>query len=155
MFRKVMVVNDDEISLFVSSKMISKTTFAEDVITAGNGLKALQVFDHLLLNSKGPADVPELVFLDLHMPVMDGWEFLEVFSEKYAYIFPSVRFVILSSSIDPDDIIKLKRFSRVIDLIRHPISFEILNELKLKYEKMNFSFPPVNHQQGIEKQMIA
>ncbi len=155
MFRKVMVVNDDEISLFVSSKMISKTTFAAEVITAGNGLKALQVFDQLLLNSKAPTDVPELVFLDLHMPVMDGWEFLEVFSEKYAYIFPSVRFVILSSSIDPDDIFKLKRFSSVIDLIRHPISFEILNELKLKYEKMNFNFPPVNHQQGVEKQMIA
>jgi CheY-like chemotaxis protein len=150
-----MVVNDDDISLFVSSKMISKTTFAADVVTAGNGLKALQVFDQLLLNSKGPADVPELVFLDLHMPVMDGWEFLEVFSEKYAYIFPSVRFVILSASIDPDDIFKLKRFSTVIDLIRHPISFEILHELKLKYEKMNFNFPPVNHQQVTEKQMIA
>lgn len=150
-----MVVNDDDISLFVSSKMISKTTFAADVVTAGNGLKALQVFDQLLLNSKGPADVPELVFLDLHMPVMDGWEFLEVFSEKYAYIFPSVRFVILSASIDPDDIFKLKRFSTVIDLIRHPISFEILHELKLKYEKMNFNFPSVNHQQVTEKQMIA
>ncbi len=155
MFRKVMVVNDDEISLFVSSKMISKTAFAADVITAGNGLKALQVFDQLLLNSRTPSDVPELVFLDLHMPVMDGWEFLEVFTEKYAYIFPSVRFVILSSSIDPDDIFKLNRFSTVIDLIRHPISFEILNELKLKYEKMNFNFPPVNHQQNIAKQMIA
>lgn len=155
MFRKVMVVNDDEISLFVSSKMISKTTFAADVITAGNGVKALQVFDQLLLNSKAPADVPELVFLDLHMPVMDGWEFLEVFTEKYAYVFPSVRFVILSSSIDPDDIFKLKRFSTVIDLIRHPISFEILHELKLKYEKMSFNFPPVSHQQGVEKQMIA
>ena len=67
-----MVVNDDEISLFVSSKMISKTAFAADVITAGNGLKALQVFDQLLLNSRTPSDVPELVFLDLHMPVMDG-----------------------------------------------------------------------------------
>lgn len=156
MFRKVMVVNDDEISLFVSSKMISKTAFAVDVITAGNGLKALQVFDQLLPpNSRTASDVPELVFLDLHMPVMDGWEFLQVFTEKYAYVFPSVRFVILSSSIDPDDIFKLNRFSTVIDLIRHPISFEILNELKLKYEKMNFNFPPVNHQQNIAKQMIA
>lgn len=150
-----MVVNDDEISLFVSSRMISKTAFAADVITAGNGLKALQVFDQLLLNSRTPSDVPELVFLDLHMPVMDGWEFLELFSEKYAYIFPSVRFVILSSSIDPDDIVKLNRFSIVIDLIRHPISFEILNELKAKYGKMSFNFPPINHQQDVTKQMIA
>ncbi|MBL0882616.1 MAG: response regulator [Chitinophagaceae bacterium] len=155
MFRKVMVVNDDEISLFVSSKMIIKTTFAADVITAGNGLKALQVFDQLLLNSRTSSEVPELVFLDLHMPVMDGWEFLEVFSEKYAYIFPSVRFVILSSSIDPDDVIKLNRFPTVLDLIRQPISFEILNELKLKYKKMDFSFPTVSHQQNIIKQMIA
>ncbi len=63
--------------------------------------------------------------------------------------------MILSSSIDPDDIAKLDRFSTVIDLIRNPISFEILNELKLKYQKMNFKFPPVNHQQNIATQMIA
>lgn len=156
MFRKVMVVNDDEISLFVSSKMIGKTGFAGEVITAGNGLKALQVFDSFLLNSKGPLDVPELVFLDLHMPVMDGWEFMEIFAEKYAYIFPSVRFVILSSSIDPDDIQKLKRFSVVIELIRNPLSFEILTKLKEKFAQIDFHFPPIGQLAGEQgRQMIA
>ncbi|MFZ6022907.1 MAG: response regulator [Bacteroidota bacterium] len=155
MFRKVMVVNDDEISLFVSSKMIGKTGFAGEVITAGNGLKALQVFDSFLLNSKGPSDIPELVFLDLHMPVMDGWEFMEIFAEKYAYIFPSVRFAILSSSIDPDDIQKLKRFSAVIELIHNPLSFEILAKLKEKFSKLDFRFPPVGQLTGVQGQMIA
>ncbi|MBW0178607.1 response regulator [Sediminibacterium sp.] len=155
MFRKVMVVNDDEISLFVSSKMIAKTGFAGEVVTAMNGLKALQVFDSFLLNSKGPNDVPELVFLDLHMPVMDGWEFMEMFAEKYAYIFPSVRFVILSSSIDPDDIQKLKRFSAVIELIRNPLSFEILNRLKEKFGKIDFRFPPIGQLTTTQGQMIA
>lgn len=155
MFRKVMIVNDDEISLFVASKMIAKTGFAADVITAGNGAKALQVFDSFLLNSKGPADVPEIVFLDLHMPVMDGWEFLEMFVEKYAYIFPSVRFVILSSSIDPDDVQKLDRFSAVIDLVRNPLSLEILGQLKEKYSKHNFNFLPPIGQVNALGQMIA
>jgi len=150
-----MVVNDDEISLFVSSKMIGKTGFASEVITAGNGLKALQVFDSFLLNSKGPHEIPELVFLDLHMPVMDGWEFMEVFAEKYAYIFPSVRFVILSSSIDPDDIEKLKHFSAVIELIRNPLSFEILNKLKEQFSKIDFRFPPIGQLAGAPGQMIA
>lgn len=155
MFRKVMVVNDDEISLFVSSKMIAKTGFAAEIITAVNGLKALQVFDQLLLNSKGPAEVPELVFLDLHMPVMDGWEFLELFSEKYAYIFPSVRFAILSSSIDPDDLYKIKRFSAIVDMVPTPLSFEILSGLKEKYAQNNFQFPPINHAAVLQDQMIA
>lgn len=84
-----MVVNDDEISLFVSSKMISKTAFAADVITAGNGLKALQVFDQLLLNSRTPSDVPELVFLDLHMPVMDGsfWKYSRKNMRTYFHLY--------------------------------------------------------------------
>lgn len=155
MFRKVMVVNDDEISLFVSSKMIGKTGFAREIITAANGLKALQVFDSFLLNSKAPNDVPELVFLDLHMPVMDGWEFMEMFAEKYAYIFPSVRFVILSSSIDPDDLQKLQRFSAVIELIRNPLSFEILAKLKEKFAKIDFRFPPVGQLATTSGQMIA
>lgn len=150
-----MVVNDDEISLFVSSKMICKTGFAGEVITAGNGLKALQVFDQFLLNSKSPADVPELVFLDLHMPVMDGWEFLEMFAEKYAYIFPTVRFVILSSSIDPDDLEKLKRFPIVNDLIRNPLSFEILEKLKNQYAKIDFRFPSIGQSTEEPGQMIA
>lgn len=155
MFKKIMVVNDDEISLFVSSKMIGKTGFSREIVTARNGLKAIQVFDNLLLNSKVPSDVPELVFLDLHMPVMDGWEFLETFGEKYAYIFPSVRFVILSSSIDPDDIQKLTRFSSVIDLIRNPLTFEVLTNLKEKFSKIDFQFPPVNQFKGVHGQMIA
>lgn len=155
MFRKVLVVNDDEISLFVSSRMIAKTGFAAEIITAVNGLKALQVFDQLLLNSKEPAEVPELVFLDLHMPVMDGWEFLELFSEKYAYIFPSVRFAILSSSIDPDDLYKIKRFSAIVDMVPTPLSFEILSGLKEKYAQNNFQFPPINHATVMQDQMIA
>lgn len=133
MLRKVMVVNDDEISLFVSSKIISKTGFATEVVTAKNGANALQIFDSLLLKGAAlPGDIPELVFLDLHMPVMDGWEFMEVFTEKYAYIFPSVKFVILSSSIDPDDMEKIQQFPSIVELIKNPISFGILEQFKDK-----------------------
>ena len=155
MFRKTMIVNDDEIALFVSSKIIGKTNFADEVITVTNGLKALQVFEDLLLNSKNPDQAPEIVFLDLHMPVMDGWEFLEIFEEKYGGIFPAVRFVILSSSIDPDDLEKIKRFSSVIDLIQTPLNFDILNELREKFAASGIHFSAHDQLTATKGQMIA
>ena len=155
MFKKVLVVNDDEISLFVSCKMIVKTGFAKDVITAVNGSRALHVFDTLLLSSKSPNEVPEIVFLDLHMPVMDGWEFLEIFTEKYAYIFPAVRFIILSSSIDADDIQKLKRYSPVLELIRNPLNFEILKGLQAQLRGENGRFPHSSELHVAKSQMIV
>jgi CheY-like chemotaxis protein len=155
MFRKVMVVNDDEISLFVASRMISKTGLAGDVITARHGQNALQVFDNLVLNAAASHEVPELVFLDLHMPVMDGWEFMEAFTNKYAYVFPNIRFVILSSSVHPADGYRLKQYPMVMDHISNPLSFEILLRMKEKFASMNFSFPALQTISAGKEQLIA
>jgi len=91
MLQKVMVVNDNELLLMIAKKMISISQFAQETITAADGLQALDYFDTLLeQEGRKIHEQPEFLFLDLHMPGMDGWEFLEVFTQN-TKIFPQFK----------------------------------------------------------------
>ena len=75
---------------------------------------------------------PELVLLDLNMPIMNGWELLDKYLElEFNLIFTKTKFIVLSSTIDPSDIEKSKSYPMVIDFISKPITKDILAELKL------------------------
>ncbi|MDW3502850.1 response regulator, partial [Escherichia coli] len=76
---------------------------------------------------------PELIFLDLNMPVMGGWEFLDNFIKKeYQEFNTKTKVIVLSSTIDPTDIEKSKTYPIVIDFLSKPITKEMLEDLKDK-----------------------
>jgi len=129
----ILCVDDDPITLMLCKMVISRASFAKEVITAQNGEEALNYFDELKLNHLG-AEIkryPELIFLDLNMPVMGGWEFLDHFSKNgYASIFRDCKVIVLSSTIDPDDINKAKTYSMVLDFLSKPITKQMLEDLK-------------------------
>lgn len=129
----ILCVDDDPITLMLCKMVISKSSFATEIITAQNGEEALNYFDDLKLNNLG-AEIkkyPSLVFLDLNMPVMDGWEFLDHFSkEEYTSAFKNTKVIVLSSTIDPNDIEKSKTYPMVLDFLSKPITKEIVENLK-------------------------
>ena len=129
----ILCVDDDPITLMLCKMVIAKSSFATEIITAQNGEEALNYFDDLKLNNLG-AEIkkyPSLVFLDLNMPVMDGWEFLDHFSkEEYTSAFKNTKIIVLSSTIDPNDIEKSKTYSMVLDFLSKPITKEIVENLK-------------------------
>jgi len=131
----ILCVDDDPITLMLCKMVISKSSFATEIITAQNGEEALNYFDDLKLNNLG-AEIkkyPSLVFLDLNMPVMDGWEFLDHFSkEEYTSAFKNTKVIVLSSTIDPNDIEKSKTYPMVLDFLSKPITKEIVENLKEK-----------------------
>lgn len=129
----ILCVDDDPITLMLCKMVISKSSFAKEIITAQNGEEALNYFDDLKLNNLGNkiTSYPSIVFLDLNMPVMDGWEFLDQFSkEEYRSIFQNTRVIVLSSTIDPRDIEKSKTYPMVMDFLSKPITKEIIEQLK-------------------------
>jgi len=129
----ILCVDDDPITLMLCKMVISKSSFAKEIITAQNGEEALNYFDDLKLNNLGNkiTSYPSLVFLDLNMPVMDGWEFLDHFSkEEYTSVFQNTRVIVLSSTIDPRDIEKSKTYPMVMDFLSKPITKEIIEQLK-------------------------
>ncbi|NMH29255.1 response regulator [Flavobacterium silvaticum] len=126
MLNKILCVDDDPITLMLYKMVVSKSGFSSHVDTAHNGEEALHYLDKLLEQNE---DYPHLIFLDLNMPVMSGWEFLDLFTrEKYVH-FPECKVIVLSSTIDPADIEKSKSYPMVIGFRSKPISKEMLSEL--------------------------
>lgn len=129
----VLCVDDDPITLMLCKMVINKSDFAQELITAQNGEEALNYFDDLKLNNLGTEiqRYPKLIFLDLNMPVMGGWEFLDSFTrDDYRDHFKDCKVIVLSSTIDPDDINKAKTYPMVLDFLSKPISKEMLESLK-------------------------
>lgn len=124
----VFFVDDDPITLMLCKKVIEKNSFSNEIVTAQNGEEAMKYFD--LLSNDNKLKAPEIIFLDLNMPVMDGWEFLDGYLKKMYHTLFASKFFVLSSTIDPTDIEKSKKYPMVKDFISKPITKEMLENVR-------------------------
>ena len=131
MFEQILCIDDDPITLMLCKKVIAKSSFSQEVISAHNGEEALSHFNNLKYNNK-ISKKPELIFLDLNMPVMGGWEFLDHFTSQAYSEFNSAKVFVLSSTIDPEDLAKAKKYPIIIDFLSKPITQAMLEYLKKK-----------------------
>lgn len=131
MINKVLCIDDDQITLVLCDMVIKKAGFASEVITAKNGREGLAWFSaYFSKTNTGPKpEPPRLIFLDLNMPVMNGWDFLEDYLMKYSDRLPETRVVIVSSTVNPEDFSRSNRYEIVIDFINKPLTTEGLEEL--------------------------
>lgn len=131
----ILCIDDDPITLMLCKKVIERTTFSNEIITAQNGEEALLYFDKINteyeLSNKTIA-LPQLIFLDLNMPVMGGWEFLDSFNSSNYSNFNSIKVVVLSSTIDPEDQQKAATYPMVLDFLPKPITLSMLEYLTNK-----------------------
>lgn len=135
MLDKILCVDDDSITLMLCKKVIERVSFAHEILTAKNGEEAIVYFDELAPKFQHDRTIsyPKLTFLDLNMPVMNGWEFLDNYLQKgYHELFTEAKFIVLSSTIDPYDVEKTKNYPMVIDFLSKPITKEMLENLKSK-----------------------
>lgn len=133
MFEKILCVDDDPITLMLYKKVIVNANFSKEIASAQNGEQALLYFENLKieLEKNKDTEIPKLVFLDLNMPVLNGWEFLDLFTKKdYSSIFPETKIIVMSSTIDPLDIEKSKMYPMVVNFLSKPITKEMLHNLK-------------------------
>jgi CheY-like chemotaxis protein len=141
MINKVMCIDDDPIALVLCDMVIKKAAFAVEVITAKNGRDGLLWFStYFAKNSKlEKQDPPTLILLDLNMPVMNGWDFLEDFLMKYTDRLPETKVVIVSSTVNPEDFSRASRYDIVIDFINKPLTVEGLEDL-MKHDELKKYF---------------
>lgn len=123
-FELVYVVEDDRITAKITELHLHQHGAFGRVLKYENGRRAL---DALLQAQGRPANLPDLILLDLNMPVMDGWEFLEAFS-AHAW-GKDVCVCVLTSSIQPDDIERAKAFEVVQGYFSKPIESELLDQI--------------------------
>ncbi len=124
-FTDVLLVEDDPITIMVCERIIKMTSFAEKVTSCENGKIA---FD-FLFSVKDKENMPKIIFLDINMPVMNGWDFLEELNKvKHAFKeLPGI--YLLSSTVDPEDYTKAKKILLVKDFISKPLSKEALENI--------------------------
>jgi len=129
---KVLLIDDDEITHIISKRIFKVTSFAQETVLLSNGKEGIEYFENLV-KSQGETIAPEVIFLDINMPYMNGWDFLEDFTKHYLQYFPSIIIFMLSSSVDPDDIAKSKKHPIVKDYIVKPLTKEGIEKLKIEY----------------------
>ncbi|MBC8985386.1 response regulator [Pedobacter sp. N36a] len=119
--KKIALIDDDSTFVFLTKRMIKAANVSTQLDEFKDGLQAITFIKD---NQNNSELLPDVIFLDLSMPIMDGWEFLEEFTVLQPAIKKRIMLYIVSSSISPHDIERSRNFSVVSDFIIKPLNKE-------------------------------
>ncbi|ADV48498.1 response regulator [Cellulophaga sp. E16_2] len=125
--KKIYFVDDDPIFTFISKKLMKEEQFGASLIGFEHGKEAIEA---LLECDEKDNLLPTVIFLDISMPVMNGWEFLDSFQAAPINNKEKIKIVVMSSSINPLEIGMIKNYPIVHDYIVKPITPADLNKIK-------------------------
>ena len=120
----LLVIDDDDINIFIIKKIVEKTGYNINMVAKTNGQLAIEYLSSLAENNE---NFPQLVLIDINMPVLNGWEFLEAYDKLG--VAGRVDMYMLSSSVYENDIEKAKTYKTVKGFISKPLSINRLIEL--------------------------
>ncbi|QCR22669.1 response regulator [Pontibacter sp. SGAir0037] len=122
--KNVLLVDDDSASNFIAQRLLKKVNSIEHISTTLNGKEALDFVE----KHQGQDTYPDLILLDINMPVMNGFEFLEHF-QRFSFSGP-VRIVLLTSSISPKDVETASLYN-IGEFINKPLTADKVQQLVL------------------------
>ncbi|AXT60991.1 response regulator [Aquimarina sp. AD10] len=118
------IIDDDPIFIFGIKKIMELIGFSKSFMIFHNGKEALNNLKAIVSQEE---KLPDVILLDLNMPILDGWQFLEEFikvpCKKKIIIY------IVSSSVDPEDVLRAESYQEVSDYIVKPVSVQKLKEI--------------------------
>ena len=117
----LLVIDDDDINIFIIKKIVEKTGYEAKMVAKTNGQLAIDYINELISTGQ---PLPQLILIDINMPILNGWEFLEAY-EKLG-IEQTIDMYMLSSSVYENDIEKAKTYKTVKGFISKPLSIERL-----------------------------
>ncbi|MCA4895499.1 MAG: response regulator [Cytophagales bacterium] len=122
----IALVDDDSIFQFTATRLLESSKLAQNILHFENGAEALTFLREKALQKEL---LPDYLFLDINMPFVDGWMFLEDFTTLKSSLAKDISIYMVTSSIDQRDLNRAKGFSEVTDFIIKPISLERFQEL--------------------------
>jgi len=121
MYKKVMVVDDNETDLYVSEFVIKKTAFAEQIVCVESAEDAL---NYLVSFENQPDEIPDLIFLDINMPLMSGFDFLVEYDKLSDTIKKHCIIMMLTTSLNEQDKQKAEANKYVRSFLNKPLTKE-------------------------------
>ena len=125
------IIDDDSIYINLIKKIIETKKLCENLLVFNDGKEGIDYFEALLQNLDEKS-VPEVILLDINMPVMDGWQFIERFTKIKNKFNSHITLYLVSSSIDVRDIEKAKSLSTVENYLVKPVK---IDELEAVFNK--------------------
>ena len=127
MIKDIFLIDDDALVNFLKQEIIKDSHPDKKVRSFESATEALEVIKEMLNTSD--SKLPQLILLDINMPVMDGWEFLDIFDQLPENKTKDCKIIMHTSSIDPRDIEKAKTYKAVVDYMTKPLNLQSLSKI--------------------------
>lgn len=143
--KNVLLIDDDYVTNFINKKMLEMTGLCSSIQIALNGAEALELLKQIILDMK---PYPDIIFLDINMPIMGGFSFLEAFNKLPLLNRANTQIAILSSSDDSQDLARAKTLG-IKHYLTKPVSDKCLLTILKDVSTGPSYLPSVNDRPGL------
>ena len=126
MLNSILLIDDNKATNFIHKKFIGQVSCAKEVVAFQVGQRAIEYL-------KQCAVYPELIFIDINMPTMDAWEFIENYNKLTPSTGPSSKLILLTTSLSPGDREKVKNYPIIKEVILKPLDTSSIQNVIEKY----------------------
>lgn len=128
--KHIMLIDDNDLDNFINEKLMQIHHYSEKIYVHTSAISALEFLKNLTtMDDKWKELAPEVIYIDINMPIIDGFQFIELLKKTFEGIIPMPRLIILTSSLYLEDKEKALELSKEIVFLNKPLSKETLEEL--------------------------